>query len=415
MAAGTLLVLFVLSIVETGAVGFPPALGSGSAGSKPMNADFLRIAEGNNRFATELYARLRDQSPGNLFFSPYSIYSAMAMTCAGAAGQTRKQMAEVLHFSLPEGQLDAAFGRLKESILGGHGKEIRLCLANRLWGQAGYRFLPQYLETARKDYGAALGTVDFARNTEEARRQINAWVEQQTEEKIKDLLPPGVLDAQTRLVLTNAIYFKGAWQDKFDKNATQKMPFHLSADLQAEVPMMHQIGTYGYRAFDTLQVLELPYAGGSLSMLVFLPKEIAGLAELEKNLTAESLREWTRGLRRHKVSVFLPRFQMTSQFGLKDALVAMGMRLPFEPGRADFSGMSTADELFLSAVVHKAYVEVSEEGTEAAAATGAVVGVTSLPFGELTPPTFRADHPFAFAVRDNASGSLLFLGRVVSP
>jgi serpin B len=150
-------------------------------------------------------------------------------------------------------------------------------------------------------------------------------------------------------------------------------------------------------------------------MLVFLPKEIAGLAELEKNLTAESLREWTRGLRRHKVSVFLPRFQMTSQFGLKDALVAMGMRLPFEPGRADFSGMSTADELFLSAVVHKAYVEVSEEGTEAAAATGAVVGVTSLPFGELTPPTFRADHPFAFAVRDNASGSLLFLGRVVSP
>jgi serpin B len=224
----------------------------------PMNVS--AVVTGNNHSATDLYARLRDKTSGNLFFSPYSVSAALAMTYAGAAGETQKQMAEVLHFTVPEQDLHQAMAHVRESLMADKKKGYQLRVANRLWGQKGYEFLPDFLQTTRKYYGADLGVVDFSQNTEAARQEINGWVEKQTEEKIKDLLASGVLDPQTRLVLTNAIYFKGNWQEKFSKDATKDAPFHVSADKDVTVPMMHQTENFGYRAMDDLQVLEMPYA-----------------------------------------------------------------------------------------------------------------------------------------------------------
>ncbi len=373
------------------------------------------VVKGNNQFAADLYARLKDQSSENLFFSPHSIAAALAMTYSGAAGETQRQMAQVLHFSVPEPELHEAMARLRRSLLADEKKGYQLQVANRLWGQKGLDFLPEFLQTARKYYGAELAVLDFARDTEQARREINDWVEKQTEEKIKELIARGVLDPRTRLVLTNAIYFKGNWQEQFNEDATRDAPFHISGEREVTVPLMHQTERFGYRAADDMQILEMPYAEGELSMFVLLPKEIDGLPKLEKKLTQDNLDKWTAGLRRQKVRVFVPRFKMTSQFGLKDTLEALGMALAFDQRRADFSRMSSSESLYVSAVVHKAFVDVNEEGTEAAAATGVVMMPTMAPVKPEEPPTFRADHPFVFLIRDNQTGSILFLGRMTNP
>ncbi len=372
------------------------------------------VIKGNNGFATDLYTRLKDKTSGNLFFSPYSISAALAMTYAGATGETQKQMAEVLHFTVPESELNQAMDRIRKSLLADKKKGYQLQVANRLWGQKGHEFLPEFLQMTRKFYGAELGVLDFAQDAESARQEINQWVGKQTEDKIKDLLPVNSVDATTRLVLTNAIYFKGNWQEKFNKNATKDAPFHVSADREITVPMMHQTKSFGYRVTEDLQVLEIPYAKGELSMVVLLPKEIEGLPQLEKNLTQANLQEWTKGLRRQKVFVYVPRFKMTSQFGLKDTLQAMGMTLAFDQ-KADFSRMSSKEGLCISAVIHKAFVDVNEEGTEAAAATGIIMAPTAAPFRPQEPIIFRADHPFLFLIRDNQTGSILFVGRVANP
>jgi serpin B len=384
---------------------------SGQGAGKEMTT----VVQGDNQFAADLYARLREKTSANLFFSPYSVSTALAMTYAGAAGETQKQMAQTLHFKVPDDELNAAMARLRASLQADDRKDYQLRVANRLWGQKDYAFLPGFLQTTGKYYGAEMGLLDFVQDADAARRQINQWVERQTEEKIKDLLPSGVLDARTRLVLTNAIYFKGNWQEKFDKSATKDAPFHLSADKQVEVPTMQQTNQFGYRATEDLQVLEMPYAKGELSMVVLLPKAIDGLAQLEKSLTSENLQQWTKGLRRQKVVVYLPRFTMSSQFGLKETLQAMGMTLAFDDRKADFSRMSQGEGLYISAVIHKAFVDVNEEGTEAAAATGVVMTLRSAQIQPQVPPTFRADHPFLFVIRDNQTGSILFMGRVMNP
>ena len=383
------------------------------AGEKAEGAGMSEIVEGNNRFAVGLYAKLKDSTSDNLFFSPYSLSTALAMTYAGAAGETGKQMAEVLRFTVPESELHPAMGQLIRTLLRKE-KGYQFRVANRLWGQKGYEFLPEFLKTTQNHYGAELGEVDFAHQTEDARRAINQWVEKETERKIKDLIPPGLLAQATRLVLTNAIYFKGNWQEQFDKEATQDAPFYVSAGKEVTVPMMHQIERFGYRAAEDMQILELPYADNALSMVVLLPKDKEGLAELEKRIAHDDLRDLTRGLRPREVSVLLPRFTMTSQFSLKDVLQSMGMTLAFDEDKADFSRMSRSEQLFISAVVHKAFVDVNEEGTEAAAATGVIMAPTAAPVQE-EPPVFRADHPFVFLIRDNRTGSILFMGRVVNP
>ncbi|WP_152051297.1 serpin family protein [Tautonia marina] len=382
-------------------------------GLEPEDEPMDAVVRGNSQFALDLYGQLA-QEPGNLFFSPYSISSALAMTLGGAAGETAEQMADVLHLTLPSDELHPAFGALNTRLLETKDDTgYQLDVANRLWGQQGYGFVPGYLALTRDAYDAELQTVDFARATEEARDEINSWVEDQTKGKIQNLIPPGVLDSLTRLVLTNAIHFKGDWAAPFLDQATRDAPFFLPGEDEVMVPLMNRRGSYRYGEGEDLKILELPYGKGDLSMVVLLPDTRDGLGALEAKLNAEQLDHWIAGLRRQEVAVALPRFSLSSQFTLNQALSKLGMSLPFQPGQADFSGMDGSRELYITAAIHKAFVDVNEEGTEAAAATGIVVGVRSALPSE--PKVFRADHPFLFLIRDTHTGSILFLGRLTNP
>jgi len=369
------------------------------------------VARGNNGFALDLYARLRGE-PGNLFFSPFSIRTALAMTWAGARGNTAEQMKATLRFPDDQAALHAAVGALQRELNQPPEKDAwELSVANALWGQEGFRFLDDFLGLLKRNYGAGLRQVDFARATEKARETINRWVEKETRDKIKDLIKPGVLAADTRLVLTNAIYFKGTWQHVFKEKRTKNQPFTLQNGNEAPVPMMTQTERFGYFESPALQALEMAYKGNRLSMIVLLPRKKDELPALEKTLDAKSLRGWIAGLRSRQVEVSLPKFTTTSAFGLADTLKAMGMTDAFG-GKADFSGMTGKRDLFISAVIHKAFVDVNEKGTEAAAATGVVMALTAMPE---RPVIFRADHPFLFLIRDRRSGSILFMGRIMDP
>jgi serpin B len=370
------------------------------------------VVEGNKAFAFGLYEKLKEVE-GNLFFSPYSISTALAMTYAGARGNTEKQMGTALHFTLDQKQFHPAFACLEAQLKAVQEKgDIEVNIANALWAQEDYVFLKEFLDLIHSNYGTVLNHVDFEMACEEARKKINAWVEQKTKDKIKDLIKPGVLNSLTRLVLTNAIYFKGRWESQFKKSRTKESPFWLSIDKSVEVPMMTQKRQFKYMESESVQILELPYVGDDLAMIVLLPRKIDGLAQLEADLSVENLNMWIDHLRKKEVSVFLPKFKMTSQFRLSETLASMGMPDAFG-GNADFSGIDGTKDLFISAVIHKAFVDVNEEGTEAAAATAAVISLTSAP--STPPPTFRADHPFVFLIRDNRSGSILFVGRIVNP
>ncbi|MDD2889165.1 MAG: serpin family protein [bacterium] len=370
------------------------------------------LVNGNNTFALELYANLKNNE-GNLFFSPYSISTALAMTYAGAKGNTQTQMAEVLHFGMLDStSLHPAFKDLiaktqKEN------KNYQLNIANALWGQKGYKFLNEFLEVTKINYGAGFNEVDFG-DTESARKTINDWVEEQTKNKIKELIKPGILNGDTRLVLTNAIYFKGDWVNEFDKKGTKKAPFYVKPDKKVQVLMMSKKEPFNFMEADKFQAIELPYKGNNLSMFVLLPKKIDGLAELENFLVFDSLNKWIESLKNQEVRVFFPKFKTTSEFSLKEVLESMGMSDAFSLPPADFSGITETKELFISAVIHKAFVDVNEKGTEAAAAT-AVVMTKGFSMSEKQIPVFRADHPFIFLIRDNRSGSILFIGRLTNP
>ena len=372
------------------------------------------LVEGNSQFAVDLYGKLRNQ-PGNLFFSPSSISTALAMTYAGARGETAEQMARVLHFPAPTGQASRSLRWLHAALRPVAEKPgYRLNVANRLWGQQGYHFLPDFLAVTRDFFHAELAEVDFIGHTELARETINEWVEKQTQDKIKDLVTRGVLTPLSRLVLTNAIYFKGDWTRPFPKAATGDEIFHVSSDKTTTTPLMHKTDDFKFAAVDGLKALELPYGNGDLSTVVLLPDEIDGLSALEQKLSYEGLTRWTNGLQKRKVQVFLPRFKLTSEFSLSTVLAAMGMPLAFDEKRADFTGISTQEPLYISAVLHKAFVDVNEEGTEAAAATGVVIATRAAMIPR-EPLLFRADHPFLFLIVDNRTKSILFLGRVVDP
>ncbi len=385
------------------------------------------IVDGNNQFALQLYQKLRG-GDGNLFFSPYSISTALAMTYAGARGATAHEMAQTLLFptspeaiaklGLPDAPMTPeefarAFGQIIRDLNERGGKDAyELRVANALWGQKGFAFLDAFRELVASEYGGRARDVDFVGATEKARQTINAWVEEQTNGKIKNLIAQGALGAMTRLVLTNAIYFKGNWARQFDEARTQDAPFTLIKEDKTQVPMMNQKAKFGYAEAKDLQILQLPYAGDELSMVILLPKADDGIVQLESNLTTENLATWLDRIHHREVIVSIPKFKMTSKFDLGTVLRSMGMGRAFS-STADFSGMTGQRNLFISAVIHQAYVDVNEEGTEAAAATGVVMRLTSI--GPNRTPVFRADHPFIFMIRDNASGSLLFLGRVTNP
>jgi serpin B len=366
------------------------------------------LVAGNTEFALALYQKLRPQ-PGNLFFSPYSIATALAMTYAGARGRTAVQMAQALRFHLEPPQLHAAFAHLEATLsrIGNRG-QVQLNVANALYPQQGYPFLPDYLALVEAFYGARITAVDY-RDAAAAHEFINNWVAEKTAQKIPNLIPSGLLNDLTTLVLVNAIYFKGNWASQFSRRRTADAPFWLGAAQSVQTPLMQQTATFAYGEAQDVQMISLPYVGDDLSMLLLLPKERDGLAALEESLNAANLARWADGLRPRKVELFLPRFKTTFLFRLDNTLQAMGMTDAFGP--ADFSGMTDARGLFIGAVIHKAFVEVNEEGTEAAAAT-AVVMSRSIP----TPrPVFRADHPFLFMIRENSTGAVLFLGRVANP
>lgn len=376
--------------------------------------DTAALVRGNNQFALELHQQLSARG-GNLFLSPFSISAALAMTHAGARGETARETATSLRFPYSAPRLDPAFHELLAAARGGESRGYELALANGLWSERRFRFLPEFFERVKAHYGAELAEMDFVHNSEASCQAINAWVEKQTHQKIRDLIPSGAINDLTRLVLANAIYFRGQWLEPFQERWTEDAPFKVTQQQEVSVPMMFQQDEFDYFETTSFQALRLVYKGGDLAMVVFLPRRLDGLAEFEKSLTAENLDSWLGRLKSREVKVHLPRFRVESAFQLNEPLKARGMRLAFSPD-ADFSGMTGGKDLLISLALHKAFVEVDEKGTEAAAATAVLMAPTAMPPGETEPPAvFRADHPFLFLIRDQRSGSILFLGRLTNP
>ena len=394
-----------ISVVEIAAI-TSQALAAERTEMKPL-------VEANTAFALQLYGKLRS-TEGNLALSPYSISSALAMTYAGARGDTARQMEQTLHFDPSTTGLHELFGRLDAALKAAQGSN-ELSIANSLWPQVKYPFREGFLNLLKKDYGATVTSLNYQREAEPARARINQWVDDKTRHKIAELIGPGVLNEITRMVLVNAIYFKGTWATPFPASSTRPDKFYAQPDTAFTVPFMHERDHFRYGENDRLQMLTLPYIGRQLEMVVLLPRSRDGIGPLESSLTPASLAAWTSGMREQEVNVALPKFKMASGFSLAQPLKAMGLKDAFDPERADFSDMDgRAHWLYLSAVLHKAYIEVNEKGTEAAAATAVVMTPTALLI-QKPPREFRADHPFLFLIRDSTTGSILFMGRVMKP
>jgi len=367
------------------------------------------VVEANNKFALDFYSNINEKEEGNIFYSPYSISTALAMTYEGARGQTAEEMQSVFYF--PDDDVRRSnFARIYNQLNPAN-VPYQLSTANSLWAQEDYVFLDEYFNVTEKYYGGKVTNLDFIGKTEKSRQTINTWVEDQTNDKIKDLFPQGMIRPDTRLVLTNAIYFKGMWVKQFDKSKTTDQDFRISSDETVRVPMMQRTddeAVFNYTEIDDIQVLEMPYEGDDLSMLILLPKD-DDMDFLEESLTLENLNLWKSGLRSQRVDVHIPKFTFESKYILNDNLKEMGMPTAFTEG-ADFSGMTGSRDLYIGFVIHQAFVDVNEEGTEAAAATGVVI----LEKSAIMTPTFHADHPFIFIIQDK-EGNILFLGRVNDP
>lgn len=373
------------------------------------------LVEGNSAFAFDLY-HILSQEDGNLFYSPYSISLALAMTYAGAQGETERQMADTLHFILPQERLHPALNTLDLELAsrgeGAEGKDekgFRLNIVNAIWGQKDYKFLAEFLDVLAENYGAGLRLLDFINAPEESRITINNWVSDQTEGRIEDLIPQGVIDALTRLVLTNAIYFNAAWLNPFSVDMTRDGRFHPLDSGEVSVPMMMQTASFGYVKGEGYQAVELPYDGHELSMVILLP-DTGQFEAFEESLDADYVNAVMEDLEYRQVTLTMPKFEFESDFSLTDALAAMGMPIAFT-GAADFSGMTGTRELFISDVIHKAFVSVDEAGAEAAAAT-AVVMAEAMPE---KPVKVTIDRPFVFLIRDIETSAILFVGRIVNP
>jgi serpin B len=395
-----------------GSPGTEPGIQATPVTEAEVSAAATTLAQDNTTFALDLYRSLATVD-GNIFFSPWSISTAFGMAYGGAREKTADQMAEAMRFSLEPELLHPAFERLDSSLEEAQTEgNVRLNIANSLWPQQDYPFLDSYLSLIERNYGTEITAVDYKTAADAARLLINGWVEEKTEDKIQDLIPPGILNKMTRMVLVNAIYFLGSWEKSFDPKRTYDSSFYSGGAKPTKVNMMSQTEVFGYADLDSLQILQLPYKESDLSMLILLPAERGGLTQLESSLNAANLAAWRDELTERKVATFLPRFELTSQFELSNSLKEMGMIDAFNPGAADFSGMDGQPGwLFIGAAIHKAFVDVNELGTEAAAATALVMVATSIPDW----PTFRADHPFIFLIQDDRTGSILFIGRLVEP
>lgn len=379
--------------------------------------DVQELVDGNNRFAFDLYQIIQDFD-GNLFYSPYSISLALAMTYAGARGQTASQMVETLHFKLPPERFHPAFNLLDLTLHGRgknlpeeSGKGFTLNIVNALWGQEGYAFLAEFMDLLAENYGAGLRLVDFENEPESSRQLINDWVLEQTHDRIKDLIPQGVITDLTRLVLANAIYFQANWASPFEEPLTHEGQFTLLNGGKVSVPMMNQTKAHKYTRGQDYQALELPYLGHEMSMVILHPNT-DHFIEFENNLDAEQFMAIVAQLESTDLQLSMPKFEYEMNLPLATVLQDMGMEDAFMAELADFSGMDGRKELYVQDVLHKAFVAVDEKGTEAAAATAIVVGVESAPVEQIS---VKIDSPFIFLIRDMETSSILFLGRVLNP
>lgn len=413
ISAAVLLSVFLLSV---------PASGAPDAGT---DIEAKKLAQSQNAFATDLYAQLRGQS-GNLFFSPQSIATALSMTFIGAKRDTSTAMAKVLHLQyLRSGNQNTAL-TLQSLVQEAYAKQSKLLneplrdglelhIANGLWVKANYPLNPGFIKAIEESFKGSLESVDFS-NEPVARKKINAWVSDQTKDKIRNLIGPNALTPDTRLVLTNAIYFKAAWETQFNREATTKEEFHVSLSRDVDAEMMKQTHFFGLAELEGFKLLVMPYRGGEASMLVLLPDKVDGLTDLERSLSAEKLASWLEKTKSVRVALSLPKFKNTSAFNLNNPLTALSMKKAFSAGEADFTGIANVpgEPLYIGLVIHKAFVDVNEEGTEAAAATS--VNIRAGAVMRLAEPIpFVADHPFIYIIRSNRTGDILFIGRLADP
>ncbi len=397
----------IMAAVFLAAAAFHPSPGRAAA------ADLETVARGGTAFTLNLYRQLAAQEKGNIFFSPYSISLALGMTYAGAKGETAAQMARVLGFTLPPDRLHPALAELSRHLqkVGNEGGQV-LSLANAVWLNTVLKLQPAYLKLIGDYYSNEMEQLDFCQEAQ-AQKTINDWVSRKTKEHIKDLIPQGVLNCRTMLVLTNAVYFLGEWADKFDQEQTKPGPFWPAPDQQVETPFMHRTGKYAYAEAEGWQVLRLPYLGERLSMLVLLPKDKGALAQQAKGLNPEMLARLTRDLRLRQVKVTFPKFEAKTSYNLTGDLKNLGMPLAFGL-QADFRGITTQRQLRIDLVLHKAWVKVEEKGTEAAAATAVVMVEKAAPM-PVPLREFKADHPFLYCIQDRETGLILFWGRLSNP
>jgi serpin B len=403
------------------------ACGSSAAGSPVRKSNLRRenpniqasdlhnLTDGNNAFAFDLYQSLRSEN-GNLAYSPFSISLALAMTSAGARGETEAQMTQAMHF-LPQAQLHPAFNALDQALEATptssdkNQEPLQLNVANAVWTEQTLPLQSDFLDTLALHYGAGIHQSDFINQPNAVKDEINSWVSDETQEKIQDLLSENAIGPFTRMVLVNAIYFKADWLNQFDSNSTADAPFHLLDGSQVQAPLMNKGMTLPYAAGDGWQMAELPYAGGTAAMDILVPDE-GRFEEIEASLNAEAVSAMWSGLQPTSVAFALPKFKVESSFKLDDSLAALGMPNAFDPDLADFSGITGHNDLFIGAVVHKAFVAVDEEGTEAAAATAVIMELSMAPMFDVT---LTVDRPFLYIIRDLQSGQILFMGRVLNP
>ena len=424
-------VLILLLVLMAGCTGVPavpsaqpPTGGNQTSPETPVagGSPGTVIAQSNNRFAADLYREIAQEKAngsGNIFFSPFSISSALALTYEGSRGTTADEIRSVFFFPANASVMREGFAAITTGLNQGNAG-YTLNPANALWAENTSAFLPGYTSIAHQYYGANATSLDFAGQPDASRQTINDWVAGNTNNKIQDLLPAGSIDPATRLVITNAVYYKGTWEKQFDANLTSDASFTRPDGTTVTVRMMQRTdedAVYPYAETPDLQMLSLPYttaSGKGLSMIVLLPKG-NNLSAAEPYLDPANLSALEQAASSRQVKVYLPKFKLESQYSLKDTLSAMGMPTAFS-GAADFSGMDGAQDLYISDVYHKAYIEVNEEGTEAAAATGVVMRWAAVAPGSEEPvPVFRADHPFLFLIQDDDTGAILFAGQVTDP
>jgi len=369
------------------------------------------LVTSNNKFGLNLYKKFNDEQ-GNLFFSPHSITSALLMTYEGANGKTAEEMRSVMHLPQSKNSIRTDFKDILDEI-NNKAASYKLETANALWIQKKYPFVEDYFNTIRKYYGGRVTNLDFSKKAEESRITINEWIEGKTEDKIKNLIPKGMLNAMTVSVLTNAIYFKANWLVEFRTELTRDEKFTWSSGKGGITPMMHNTGYYGYTETKDIQILEMDYKGNEISMMVILPKT-NDIQKLEARLNLKNLNCWRDSLRTKRVKVSLPKFKFETKYFMSEDLQEMGMKTAFEYPQADFTGISPTGELFISEVVHQTFVEVAEYGTEAAAATAVVMEAgAAMPTEE--PKIFKADHPFIFIIQQKNTGNILFMGKLYDP